>query len=67
MKVKDKVIIVTGGNGLIGREIVNHLKENGAIVLNAEIGVQDDMQNGLLNSRMAQSLPSMIGSSITSR
>ncbi len=55
MKVKDKVIIVTGGNGLIGREIVNHLNENGAIVLNAEIGVQDDMQNGLLNCDITNS------------
>lgn len=55
MKVKDKVIIVTGGNGLIGREIVNHLKENGAIVINAEIGVQDNMQNGLLNCDITNS------------
>lgn len=49
MKVKDKVIIVTGGNGLIGKEIVNHLKKNGAIVINADIGVENDLNNGLLN------------------
>lgn len=55
MKVKDNVIIVTGGNGLIGKEIVYHLKENGAIVINAEIGVQDDLQNGLLNCDITNS------------
>uniref|UniRef100_UPI004048C4C2 SDR family oxidoreductase n=1 Tax=Algoriphagus sp. TaxID=1872435 RepID=UPI004048C4C2 len=55
MKVKDKIIIVTGGNGLIGREIVNHLNENGAIVINAEIGVQDNMQNGILNCDITNS------------
>lgn len=49
MKVKDKIIIVTGGNGLIGREVIKHLKENEAIVINAEIGVENDIENGLLH------------------
>lgn len=37
MKVKDKIIIVTGGSGLIGREIVSHLKSNGATVINVDV------------------------------
>ena len=35
--VKSKVIIVTGGNGLIGREIVKELKEYEACVVSADI------------------------------
>jgi NAD(P)-dependent dehydrogenase (short-subunit alcohol dehydrogenase family) len=42
MQLSDKVIIVTGGNGLIGKSIVEHLISKGAIVINAEIGVRDD-------------------------
>ncbi len=49
MKVKNKIIIVTGGNGLIGREVVNHLRENKAIVINAEINVDNDLEAGIWN------------------
>lgn len=38
-RLKDKVIIVTGGAGLIGKHIVSHLRESGAVVINAEINV----------------------------
>ena len=37
--LKNKVIIVTGGSGLIGRCIVNDLRKKGAQVVNAEISV----------------------------
>lgn len=49
IKIKEKVIIVMGGSGLIGCEIVNHLKENGAYVINADINVDDNINNGQLN------------------
>lgn len=49
MKVKDKVIIVTGGNGLIGREIVAHLRKNGATAIVAEINVETDLNKGIIN------------------
>jgi NAD(P)-dependent dehydrogenase (short-subunit alcohol dehydrogenase family) len=42
-KVLEKVIIVTGGSGLIGKEIVNHCKENGAIVINADISIENNI------------------------
>lgn len=42
----DKVIIVTGGNGLIGKYIVSDLKNNGAVVINAEISVATDWEKG---------------------
>ncbi len=35
--IKDKVIVVTGGNGLLGKQIVTSLRENGAIGISADI------------------------------
>lgn len=49
MNLSGKVIIVTGGNGLIGKSIVYRLKENGAEVINAEIGIDSDIEKGLYN------------------
>lgn len=45
-KLKDKVIIVTGGSGLIGSHIVQTLKKEGAIVINAEINIETDFSLG---------------------
>lgn len=39
-KLKNKIIIISGGSGLLGKPMVKHLKENGAIVINAEIDVE---------------------------
>lgn len=36
-KLKDKIIIVTGGNGLLGREIIKKLMYEGAICINIDI------------------------------
>ncbi len=46
MKLKDKIIIVTGGSGLIGRYILSDLRRYGAIVINAEISVATDWEQG---------------------
>ena len=37
MKLNDKIIIVTGGNGLIGQAIVNYLHSQAAFVINVDI------------------------------
>lgn len=37
MKLSKKVIVVTGGNGLIGQAILTHLVQNDAIVVNIDI------------------------------
>lgn len=37
MKLKDKVVLVTGGFGLLGKEIVQFLGKEGAVVINADI------------------------------
>ena len=36
MKLQNKVILVTGGGGLIGREVVRECRESGATVINVD-------------------------------
>lgn len=45
-RLKDKVIIISGGSGLLGKPMVNHLTENGAFVINAEINIETDLNKG---------------------
>lgn len=53
MILKDKLIIVTGGSGLIGREIVADCRKSGATVINADINVETDLDKGLLHVDVA--------------
>ena len=46
MILKDKVIIVIGGCGLIGREIVKDVREQGGICLNAGISTETGWEKG---------------------
>ena len=39
--IKDKVIVVTGGNGLLGKKIVSTLREQGAVAIAADIFFQE--------------------------
>lgn len=48
MILKDKIIIITGGSGLIGKEIVNDIRRKGGIALNADINVKTDIAAGNL-------------------
>lgn len=41
-KLNDKVIIVTGGNGLIGQGIVDKIRSEGGVCINAEINAKTD-------------------------
>ena len=47
MKLKEKVIIVTGGSGLIGQQIVQLLRAEGAVVINADVNVNTDLAKGI--------------------
>jgi NAD(P)-dependent dehydrogenase (short-subunit alcohol dehydrogenase family) len=47
--LNDKVIVVTGGNGLIGKSILKRIKEEGGIAINAEINVVTDLDHGIIN------------------
>ena len=44
--LKDKVIIVIGGCGLIGREIVKDIRNKGGICINADISTETDLDKG---------------------
>lgn len=48
MILKDKIIIVTGGSGLIGKELVIDIKRKGGIAINADIGVETNLLNGTI-------------------
>jgi len=41
-----KIIIVIGGNGLIGREVVKDIRKKGGICINADITSDTDLNNG---------------------
>lgn len=43
MMLKDKVVIITGGSGLIGREILTDIVRKGGIAINADISVETDL------------------------
>ena len=44
MNLKDKVIIVTGGSGLLGREFLKNIKSKGAIAINIDINIENDYE-----------------------
>ena len=46
MILKDKVIIVTGGSGLLGAEFIRELKEEGAITINGDINIKTNLAKG---------------------
>lgn len=46
MILKDKVIIITGGSGLIGSAVVNDVKKKGGLVINADVKVDTNLDNG---------------------
>ena len=48
MILKNKVIIITGGSGLIGKELVASISENGGIAINADIDVHTNLNDGYL-------------------
>ena len=48
-KLTNKVIVITGGNGLIGSAIIEYLRSKNAIAINAEINVETDLEKGLVS------------------
>lgn len=47
-RLNQKIIVVTGGNGLIGKAILEYIRQEGAIAINAEINVEHDLNNGIV-------------------
>lgn len=50
MLLKDKVIIVTGGSGLIGRAIIADVALKGGIAINADIGNETDLDKEIIKT-----------------
>lgn len=62
--LKDKIIIVTGGSGLLGTHILSKLNESKAVVINADISVKtnDDLTNIYCDITDAESITNTIQS-----
>ena len=48
MILKDKIVLVTGGSGLIGKELVADISRKGGKAINADIGVKTNLQSGTI-------------------
>ena len=46
ISLKGKVIVVTGGKGLLGTAFVDHIRRAGGIAVCADITAKDDLENG---------------------
>jgi NAD(P)-dependent dehydrogenase (short-subunit alcohol dehydrogenase family) len=47
--LKDKIVVITGGNGLIGSALVKNAIAMEAIVLNLEVNVETDWEKGIIS------------------
>ncbi len=47
-RLKNKVIIVTGGNGLIGKEIIKSIESEGGLCMNFDINHENDIKKNLV-------------------
>lgn len=45
INLKNKVIVVVGGDGLLGKEFVKQIRENNGIAINADINQSSDLNN----------------------
>jgi NAD(P)-dependent dehydrogenase (short-subunit alcohol dehydrogenase family) len=54
-RLEQKIIVVTGGNGLLGSRILKQLQHDGAITINAEIQATDDLSKGMLHCDITNS------------
>ena len=50
MQLKDRIIIVTGGSGLLGREMIRYLKLHEATVINADVIDKDNDGIAFINT-----------------
>ena len=55
MTLQDKIVIVTGGNGLIGRSIIRDITEMKGRVINFELGVDTNIEKGVVNCDVTNS------------
>ena len=46
--LKNKVIVVTGGNGLLGKAIISYVGSLGTVAINADINVETNLNEGIV-------------------
>src|SRR6187551_2916330 len=61
MILENKIIVVTGGSGLIGRELVADIKRKGGIAINADIDVETKLQDGSLRMNITDDVSIQAG------
>jgi len=49
MTLKDKIILVTGGNGLIGKAIVEDIHKKGGVAINMDVSVETNLSHNTIN------------------
>ena len=54
--LKNKIIVVTGGSGLLGTAMINDLKLKGATVLNFEVNQLDDLNKGVIGCNVTNDI-----------
>jgi len=48
-RLENKIIVVTGGSGLLGKDFIFHIKKEGGIAINADINCNDDLDKDEIN------------------
>lgn len=54
MILNDKIIVVTGGSGLIGKAIIADIVKKGGTAINADINVDTNLEKGLLHMNIME-------------
>jgi len=49
MNLKNKVILVTGGSGLLGRAMIQHIREHEGTAINGDIAVENNIEQGTIH------------------
>jgi NAD(P)-dependent dehydrogenase (short-subunit alcohol dehydrogenase family) len=68
MNLKGKIIVVTGGKGLLGKELMKHLSASGAVAICADLKSENNINSGEVNIDISNevSVSSAISSVLTS-
>lgn len=61
MRLNDKIILVTGGSGLIGKELISDITRRGGKAINADIGILTDLQSGTIQMDITNDLSIQTG------
>jgi NAD(P)-dependent dehydrogenase (short-subunit alcohol dehydrogenase family) len=52
--LKDKIVVVVGGNGLLGKEFIKQIAASGGFAINADIHVETDLEKGTFQCNITE-------------